>query len=703
MDLIQQGINAFRSSRKEEANSIFTEAVRQNPDSAMAWFWLGKTQDDPARKKACFDRVLKIDPDFRSKIQSGQVQNSNTSSPNPAPTRKPEVNGANESGSLKKILLFGGVGALLLIACLSMGVFAMDKIQHPQINRGEIAAMSNNSEAITGTPMPPLISTQTPWPTFTHLPTVFETPQPETSQSGDATQVYESLGFQITAARKAFDTKQYDQCITSYTNLLQKMPNWTSGYNNRGGCKDSVAGKSHNLETYNQLLDEALADLDKAIAIGPEKNRYFSQRAFIYYHKQLVLENRSSEFDALKIGLENIDVGIRLGKYAESDSEIDKPLFLNGLGRCQESIDLAGKILAENPNDIDVLKSEYEYLSTGYMCLGDYATARRMNEKLLVFTNDCDALARQTRIFIGLGDNDQAYSVIDKCISGSPNYAGDRYYLRALLHWDRGEKDLARQDLLAGAGNTWYHGGLFAYVAGLIAMDEGDRTKAIELFKYAEATVKIEEAPWLKTRIRNSLSGLNISEQEPTPNIVFASTPIIFEQLTPAPPPTQSIPQEQAQAEPSVQEPVPGPGITSQMEGDTQIPTGYQDTIQVDFNQGTGPMDLAPGDYPSFHFRPASPVNVQMAKEIHFTLSPTQPGTAPLQVFLWTRSGGWRMLEPKWGDNNVENPSFFVGSTGDFYVSIRNLSQNGTTHIENASLEVTAELTNGEMFTYGNR
>lgn len=537
MDLIQQGIDAFRSGRKEEANSIFIETIRQNPNSALAWFWLGKTVDDPVKKKACFDRVLQIDPDFRSKIQSGGAQNSNASSPQPAPAIKKGYTDPPKTGSPKKVLLFGCAGALLLIACLSLGLFTMDRIQHPQTSLDIVSAQSNFTETATEIFIPQIVSTQTPWPTFTHLPTVFETPQPDVARNTDATQADISLGLKISAVKMAYDSGQYDQCITTVSELLERMPEWSAGYYYRGMSKDRIALKTHTLDSYNQLLDEAREDLDKAIALGPVDSRYFTGRAQIYSHRQAVLENRTSEIEALNIGIDNLDAGARLGRYAGEDSEFYKPLFLSGVGRCQEAVDLAQKLISENPTSRQLKNYEYGFMAIGYLCLEDYAMAKQANEMPMQNNPDRDTLSLQARILIGLGEMDAAYSVIDRSISSNPNFGGDRYYLRALLHWDRGEKDLARQDLTKGSGSTWYHGGIFAYVAGLMFLDEGDQAKAAELFKYADATVKYEEGPWLRNRIREALAGMNIPQQEPTPNVLFAVTPIIFEQLTPEPGP----------------------------------------------------------------------------------------------------------------------------------------------------------------------
>jgi tetratricopeptide (TPR) repeat protein len=507
----------------------------------------------------------------------------------------------------------------------------------------------------------------------------------------DPTRVYESLGFQVTAARLALDKKQNEECIQYYDRLLEAMPNWTSGYYNRGVCKDGSALKLHDLESYKVKMADALVDVDKAIALGPVKGKYFAERGYIYRNIQEVIENSTSEQAALKIAIDNIQTGINLGD--EPNLQADLPSFLHESGQCQESVDLAKKLLETGIYDLNIKTLLYDSIATGYLCLGDYSSAKPVMEKRIQMSADCDAYSLQTSILIGLGEQDQAYKIIDGCIKDSPNFGGYRYYLRSLIHWDRGEKELARQDLQAGAGNTWSHGGLCAYVAGLVALDDGDQASGKELLKYAESTFKNREGLWVKDRIRSSLASLNIPQQDPTPVVTFQVTPIIFQQLTPAPPATQS-------AE-SVIPPTDVPGQDVSPDETSPVPAGYEDAILVDFNVGTGPLVLAAGDYPLFHFRPSTPIAVRLAKEIHFYLAPEGKDPSPVQVYLWTKDGGWRMMKPHWGDNLVDHPSSYISPTGDTYIAIRNYSTNTTVRIDNVSLLVAAELTNSDLKTYG--
>lgn len=58
-----QAIRALQSGRAAEARRLLASALRQDPQDVDAWVWLGKAMDDPAKRRECFARALRLDPD----------------------------------------------------------------------------------------------------------------------------------------------------------------------------------------------------------------------------------------------------------------------------------------------------------------------------------------------------------------------------------------------------------------------------------------------------------------------------------------------------------------------------------------------------------------------------------------------------------------------------------------------------------------
>ena len=85
--------------------------------------------------------------------------------------------------------------------------------------------------------------------------------------------------------------------------------------------------------------------------------------------------------------------------------------------------------------------------------------------------------------------------ILDTLIEQKPGYSGWRYYLRALIDYEIGDIDKTEQDLATGAGNTWGHLGLYAYVQGKLALDRGDNKEGILLLQEAEASLDVNFNP----------------------------------------------------------------------------------------------------------------------------------------------------------------------------------------------------------------
>ncbi len=60
------------------------------------------------------------------------------------------------------------------------------------------------------------------------------------------------------------------------------------------------------------------------------------------------------------------------------------------------------------------------------------------------------------------------------------------------IDYEIGDIDKTEKDLATGAGNTWGHLGLYAYVQGKLALDRGDNKEGILLLQEAEASLDVK-------------------------------------------------------------------------------------------------------------------------------------------------------------------------------------------------------------------
>jgi hypothetical protein len=77
-----------------------------------------------------------------------------------------------------------------------------------------------------------------------------------------------------------------------------------------------------------------------------------------------------------------------------------------------------------------------------------------------------------------------------------------------------------------GSGNTWFHGGLYAYLMGMLDLQDGNQREARKWIEEAAATFTPDEGLWLKERIDEQINQLGIKYREPRPKIHWWVTPI---------------------------------------------------------------------------------------------------------------------------------------------------------------------------------
>ena len=61
-NLLQQGIEVYKSGKKEEARKIFISFVKENPQSERGWEWMYHVSQTGEERIYCLQQVLHINP-----------------------------------------------------------------------------------------------------------------------------------------------------------------------------------------------------------------------------------------------------------------------------------------------------------------------------------------------------------------------------------------------------------------------------------------------------------------------------------------------------------------------------------------------------------------------------------------------------------------------------------------------------------------
>ncbi len=85
-DLVQRGRTAARVGRLAEAHDYLSRAVRLAPEDVEAWLALAAVEQEPARKIACFQTVLELDPgNVEARLGLEMLQDSTSALPDADP------------------------------------------------------------------------------------------------------------------------------------------------------------------------------------------------------------------------------------------------------------------------------------------------------------------------------------------------------------------------------------------------------------------------------------------------------------------------------------------------------------------------------------------------------------------------------------------------------------------------------------------
>ncbi len=60
--MVREGVNAFKSGRKDEAHALLLKATELDPYNEQAWLWLSGLMEGAADQRTCLENVLAINP-----------------------------------------------------------------------------------------------------------------------------------------------------------------------------------------------------------------------------------------------------------------------------------------------------------------------------------------------------------------------------------------------------------------------------------------------------------------------------------------------------------------------------------------------------------------------------------------------------------------------------------------------------------------
>ncbi len=469
------------------------------------------------------------------------------------------------------------------------------------------------------------------------------------------------------------------EAILSWNKVLKILPDDANSYYLRGKEYLKLLANQRSQEEFMYYLSLAGNDFDKAIELDPYSDGGYYYGRFQYYDTLSSNQITRADSDHLEnIALDNLIMANRLGNY-EKDSEVKLALVYVAVGKCDDGIEQANRLIAETDEpSVDMIGS----LAIGYFCKNDTSNTLKYMDQVVKRVDGCQSRFDRARVFYAMGRLDDALVDLDATISKSPNYCGMRYYLRGLIYAEMGEYDKAQDDLYFGMGQTWERGGLLSYAQGKIALAQGDKETAIQYFQEAEASYPIHD-PILE-KMRDDLKALGSSLLEVTSS---------FSPATAIPTPTAPL---TPRATSSPISSMPTPAFTP----DPKL----QNVTIVDIEKSIGPVKLGWNTQKLLRFQPAQSLDHREVKSLSvWLISSDQNQRLPHQLLLWNfKLNMWGSIDNlKWGENRAGYQNDLVSQDGDVILYLVNQDNTLETTVDTLGITLVIQRTDGSIEVHG--
>ncbi len=541
---VLMGIRAAAAGDFQQARDCLSFVVQAEPANEEAWLLLGHClQDDPAQRRACYQRVLELNPSnelARISLSRAEPAQPALSEAIPAPTAKPPIIQATRKGNpvLRRVLI-----ACLLLVAVPIAYFAWRQTSQPVFSgpTPQSGMFLADGTLITAAPFPTTLGDGSAPTALPHSITLIDGtvitsesgfiigPNGAVVTPGPAQPVDENTAQAI----KLMNNQDYAGAIMAWDQVIALAPQNDNAYYERAVCYYILAKGQNAQDVYLSDLRSAASDLQQAIRLLPDKLDYILLRRQVltdYAYSQDLRVDRDLLFGlAAAEGRKALTLKQPLAQILFLKRQTAENLI--EAGRCQNGLDLLKEVADQTPTSDDFYGGVLMIESKGQACLGHLDLALQNIDASTFNGSSLDTKAYLKALYLYQdGRSAEARQVIDQTIQQTPAFSGWRYYLRAVLQAEAGNTQAASQDLDTGAMYTWDRNGLYSYARAKLALASGDQPDGVKWLQHAEASLMTNAVP-LRERILDELAALDAFPLQPTPSIDFPG----LNDLTPIP------------------------------------------------------------------------------------------------------------------------------------------------------------------------
>jgi tetratricopeptide (TPR) repeat protein len=316
------------------------------------------------------------------------------------------------------------------------------------------------------------------------------------------------------------------EAIERLSEIIADNPKWVEAFELRAICYQSLQSNVFS-EAQGYLL-AALQDANTLIKLQPQDGSWHVRRELILRDLANLEIYSVNKFAIYALANQDVERAMELG-VDPSYGYVYRHYARNMIEghHCREGLAETQKLIDQTTTQSDDFGRYYSvYLTEAYICLGDLDKALESAQYITcddpVSTCKSGLLAE---IYFQSGDYENALNTINYMINWQPIGGGWRYFIRALIHYEQGQTDLALQDLEIGDAYSWYGTGVYWYVRAKLSFDDGNIEDGIAYLHLAEQTLDIGYNP-LRQKIIQELKSYGEKPIELSPNLPFTLGPI---------------------------------------------------------------------------------------------------------------------------------------------------------------------------------
>ncbi len=327
-----------------------------------------------------------------------------------------------------------------------------------------------------------------------------------------------SIAGQLFVAQRLVRQGNCAEAVPKLHQIIYADPENAEAYYQRAICYYSKQTTVFD-RRYRNLV-EAIYDMNAVIMLRPDIGDHYVDRELVFRELAKTVGDSATRFKFYELALQDCEKAMSLG-VSDGYKYVYRHYARNMIeaNHCQEGLEEILALIAQTDSQDSIMSTYNIYLTEAHICLEDFEKALESVQQV-----ECDDPVSTCRsgmtakIYFQMGEKEKALEILNDMILEQPVSGGWRYFLRAAIYYEKGQDELALQDMALGEQYTWFGDGVYWRTRSQMAFDEDDDKNGVLYLQYAESTSDIQYTTFRK-EIQEELESLGSTPLNLEPTI----------------------------------------------------------------------------------------------------------------------------------------------------------------------------------------